>query len=92
MLSSASVMIGTMRDASVAVIYRPQAPEHYTARLGNGGWCEGWGWTVSEALTDLARVIEDVRPADLVPVDLLADRARLVRWLERRGGEPVLSD
>jgi hypothetical protein len=85
-------MIGSMRAASVAVTYQPQAPERYTARLGRGGWCEGWGWTVPGALADLARVVEDVRPGDLVPADLLADRGGLLRWLEDRAGDVVLGD
>jgi hypothetical protein len=81
-----------MRSTTVVVTYEPQVPQHYTARLGRGGWCEGWGWSAPQALYDLARVVEDLRPTDQVPADVIGDRVRLVRWLQDRAGTPVLAE
>jgi hypothetical protein len=67
----------------VTLLYRPDAPAHYVARLGRGGWCEGWGWDAEAAIEDLARVVEDVQPTD-VPHAALAAHAALAGWLQRR--------
>jgi hypothetical protein len=75
----------------VTLLYRRQTPSHYVARFGTGGWCEGWGWTADEALTDLARTASDTLPLG-IPSAALEDRDALVAWLRVRSGVPVLDD
>ena len=71
------------------LLYRPQAPAHFVARLGEGGWCEGWGWSADGALEDLVSTIECEMPRG-VPEAALADRPMLVQWVHRLASEPVL--
>lgn len=80
-----------MAKASVSVLYYSRPPQHYVARLGATGWCEGWGWTVDEAVEDLARVIADVGVPPVGPAVAPIDHPRLVAWLRRHVGEPVLA-
>jgi|tagenome__1003787_1003787.scaffolds.fasta_scaffold20878502_3 hypothetical protein len=77
--------------SSVALLYRSRAPSHYVARLGSGGWCEGWGWTANDALTDLAGVVIDVRSPE-VPDAALVDVNAAALWLRRRTDLPVLDN
>jgi hypothetical protein len=76
---------------SVSLLYRHRAPSHYVARLGVGGWCEGWGWSAGDAIADLARAISDERPVD-VPVQVLASPIELLTWLGDRTSTAVLDD
>jgi hypothetical protein len=80
-----------MPNASVTLLYHADEPQRYVARLGATGWYEGWGWTVDQALEDLARVGRDVGLPDLLPTAARADESKLVAWLRRRAGEPVLA-
>lgn len=79
-----------MGEANVTLIYRPGPPSDYLARLGASGWCEGGGFSVEEAIEDLARVVREVQPLDQVPAHTLADHARLMAWLNSRASTPIL--
>ena len=80
-----------MPPAPVTLIYRPKAQAHYVARLGRGGWCEGWGWNPDDAVADLGRVIQDVRPTG-VPSRALADREVLLEWLQHGVSDAELDE
>lgn len=75
----------------MTLLYQRRAPAQYTARLGSGGWCGGWGWTAEAAIEDLATAVAQTRP-DGVAGAVLADRSALLRWLRRRMPEPVLDE
>jgi hypothetical protein len=72
-------------------LYYVDAPRRYVGRVGETGWYEGWGWTVDQALEDLARVIREIGIPDFVPTAARADKSNLVAWLGRRTGEAVLA-
>ena len=74
---------------ALKLLYRSKAPAHYVARFGEGGWCEGWGWTADEAIEDLARAIERQAPSG-VPDRVSADPPALLEWVRGLASEPVL--
>lgn len=80
-----------MPEGAVTLLYEPGPPARYVARLGDGGWCEGWGWDVDEAVASLARAIEQVQPSGQVPVEAPVDRQCLVAWLTEEAPAPILA-
>ena len=78
-----------LEDALVYVEYRLGPPADFEARLGARGSMIGWGWTVDEALEDLARVVRCHR-CETVPEPVRASQIRTVGWLRARVTDPLV--
>ena len=74
---------------AVQMVFCLGPPQHYVARLGVTGWSEAWGWTETEALTGLARVIVG-EAVEQVPPWLTHDLAGVRDWLRSGYDVPVL--
>jgi len=77
--------------ATVNVLFHPDAPGRFVARLGETGWYEGWGCTFEQALKDLARVINEIGPPECLPVGEGAVLSEILDWLRQHACEPMLA-
>jgi len=66
-------------------------PDGYRAQLGTHGWLETWGWTVEEALDQLARILASDRSRDILPdAAMSCDAIRC--WLADNAPLPMFDD
>lgn len=70
-------------------MFCPGPPRHYVARLGVTGWSEAWGWSETEAVSNLARALANDPPGH-VPISLLGDIPGLIAWLHSGYDVPTL--